>query len=693
MGRKSTTSLAGAAVEELPEPFQIIEKDFRSLDIDQQQSLLEVYKAGGVSVEEINNSVQELIQGTFDLKYLGSVPVAAAKLTPTMLEMFGAEVISTAWPRLKALKRKPIDVRMSVTQTGVRTVNPITTEALEDDNWTTTIFAGVDAKDKKRLGYLAFYSKLGLIFCHVYTAKDKVCQEVASRIMGQVAKQPLDSVAEQDRHQKATGATLGIFETQTMSLEDDIEKSAPSLSEITLNRFFAVRDEFKALKSKPDSWDRVVLVVSSEGIRIVDAISREVVRSIFITDIKFVTEIKDKKQVYFGITLSKDNLNTLSCGLFLCNDKDANKICSTVKQAFKVAQEDVAARKGNPFMPMSSVIEAVQGDLAEAQIPRIELKAIKPLGAGQFGEVYLAHRQTEGEDPRKCAVKMLRGVASAADKDEFLHEAEIMARLNHPNLVKLEGVCAKQRPWLMVLAFCHHGDLHAHLVKMAKRKRTMQLNEQIRAAYDIAQGLAYVASQRIVHLDVAARNCLLHNDKAQIADFGIARNYQEGKPYFRLRASLKLSIRWLAPEALGPPPKLLSEYSDVWSWGITFNEIFNYGRLPYRHLQLKSVPRAVLKGERPKQPSNCPDAAYTIMQDCWSRSPTLRSKFRDIVEALEALKATCDGPSPRPYPAMLSDDAVEKEEEEELDMTAATLDEVLKQYAYPEGLSDDGDEK
>jgi hypothetical protein len=59
----------------------------------------------------------------------------------------------------------------------------------------------------------------------------------------------------------------------------------------------------------------------------------------------------------------------------------------------------------------------------------------------------------------------------------------------------LEGVCAQQRPWLMVLAFCNNGDLLGHLEKMRKRKRPMQLNERLRAAIDIAQGLAYVAAQ------------------------------------------------------------------------------------------------------------------------------------------------------------------------------------------------------
>jgi hypothetical protein len=47
-----------------------------------------------------------------------------------------------------------------------------------------------------------------------------------------------------------------------------------------------------------------------------------------------------------------------------------------------------------------------------------------------------ALRETADGNIRKCAVKMLRGVASTADKDEFLQEAEVMAKLKHDNLVR-----------------------------------------------------------------------------------------------------------------------------------------------------------------------------------------------------------------------------------------------------------------
>ena len=93
------------------------------------------------------------------------------------------------------------------------------------------------------------------------------------------------------------------------------------------------------------------------------------------------------------------------------------------------------ARTGNPFLAQGRERDRVEGPLAEFQIKRGELRALKILGAGQFGKVYLAlHSSSEGDVRR--AVKMLRSGASTQDREEFLREAETMLRLgNNENLV------------------------------------------------------------------------------------------------------------------------------------------------------------------------------------------------------------------------------------------------------------------
>ena len=76
-------------------------------------------------------------------------------------------------------------------------------------------------------------------------------------------------------------------------------------------------------------------------------------------------------------------------------------------------------RGNNPFAVTDPKREAVKGELFKRQIHRADLTAIKQIGAGQFGDVYLAHqsvRTPHGVRPVPRAVKLLRGAASPEDK-------------------------------------------------------------------------------------------------------------------------------------------------------------------------------------------------------------------------------------------------------------------------------------
>lgn len=110
-------------------------------------------------------------------------------------------------------------------------------------------------------------------------------------------------------------------------------------------------------------------------------------------------------------------------------------------------------------------------------------------------------------------------------------------------------------------------------------------------------------------MDIAARNCLLHEQNlVKIADFGLTQRMDPGKTVHTLRTTIKLSMKWLAPEVLDT--KCLSgthfayecrvtpiascstfngihaaELTDVWSFGVTMWEIFSYGAMPYKEVQ------------------------------------------------------------------------------------------------------------
>eukprot|EP00043_Microstomoeca_roanoka_P012423 m.120254 g.120254 ORF g.120254 m.120254 type:complete len:144 (+) comp15491_c0_seq2:1409-1840(+) len=91
------------------------------------------------------------------------------------------------------------------------------------------------------------------------------------------------------------------------------------------------------------------------------------------------------------------------------------------------------------------------GRLARMEVDRADIKNIRAIGAGQFGIVFEVEQTIEGFDqPQIRAVKALRQGATKLSMIDFVREAEILAELSHHNIVRLEGVCLQQQPWLLV---------------------------------------------------------------------------------------------------------------------------------------------------------------------------------------------------------------------------------------------------
>jgi serine/threonine protein kinase len=80
--------------------------------------------------------------------------------------------------------------------------------------------------------------------------------------------------------------------------------------------------------------------------------------------------------------------------------------------------------------------------------------------------------------------------------------------------------------------------------------------------------------------------------------------------------NLPLPVKWMSPESL--KYQFFDERTDVWSFGIVIWEIMSKGAIPFPKVptQPELFVAYLEKGNRPKQPTNCPDDVYEVMKTC-----------------------------------------------------------------------------
>ncbi|XP_075345335.1 tyrosine-protein kinase Fer-like isoform X4 [Mycteria americana] len=250
------------------------------------------------------------------------------------------------------------------------------------------------------------------------------------------------------------------------------------------------------------------------------------------------------------------------------------------------------------------------------------------LGKGNFGEVYKGTLK----DKTPVAVKTCKEDLPQELKIKFLSEARILKQYDHPNIVKLIGICTQRQPIYIVMELVSGGDFLSFLRKKKDELKTKQL---VKFSLDAASGMAYLESKNCIHRDLAARNCLVdENNILKISDFGMSRQEDDG--VYSSSGLKQIPIKWTAPEALNYG-RYTSE-SDVWSFGILLWETFSLGVCPYPGMTNQQAREQVEKGYRMSAPQKCPEEIYKIMQRCWAYKPENRPKFSEIQKALSSIK-------------------------------------------------------
>ncbi|MFC3194491.1 protein kinase [Marinicella sediminis] len=189
-------------------------------------------------------------------------------------------------------------------------------------------------------------------------------------------------------------------------------------------------------------------------------------------------------------------------------------------------------------------------------------RIIRKIGEGGMSVVYLAYQESL---KREVALKVMRPIITDEENvvKRFEQEAEIIARLYHPNIVSIYEVGHIDDDVLYYsMPYLQHGDLTTYVHDNDEDLKQVMT--------EICDGLSYAHSQGVIHRDIKPENILFDQfGHVQIADFGIA--LSAGRRRFTRENRIIGSIHYISPEQA--QSKDAGAQSDVYGLGAILFEM------------------------------------------------------------------------------------------------------------------------
>lgn len=174
--------------------------------------------------------------------------------------------------------------------------------------------------------------------------------------------------------------------------------------------------------------------------------------------------------------------------------------------------------------------------LKSGELLRGRYRVKRIIGQGGMGSIYLADdTRLEG---RQCALKEVEHDRSMTSelareaRDQFLREATVLARLDHPNLPKVSDFFSISNRDYLVMDFVPGKDLRALISEARQEERFLAERDVLNWAGQLSNALTYLHSQNppILHRDIKPSNLKITPDGLiKLVDFGLVKLLAPGE--------------------------------------------------------------------------------------------------------------------------------------------------------------------
>lgn len=257
-----------------------------------------------------------------------------------------------------------------------------------------------------------------------------------------------------------------------------------------------------------------------------------------------------------------------------------------------------------------------------------EITKGEQIGVGTYGTVYKATYRGA-----TVAVKELHfQTTDETIKKNFNHEVQLLANLNHDNIIAYRGMVNEPRS--LVMEFAEGGTLFA----LIHSSLALTEQERFRFAYEISLAIAYLhqCNPEVIHCDLKSQNVLLDkNRKVKVSDFGLSKTKIIASS--QSHNGMRGTPTHMAPELLNPDDNSGSKLTpkiDIYSFAIILWELATK-QIPFANKNPMQIMFFICSGNRPAELVNANPAYKSLVAHCWAQNPNDRPTAKQVVDILK----------------------------------------------------------